>query len=422
MTRRNARCNDKDNSTFSFKSTWKDSKKTRCMESPQDSTHTHTHTHTHSHTHKHTHTHTHTHTQCRCRIPNGSAGFCLQNKNTNPPKSSIHSISRRKRYFSSHKKWTDCSKESIFLGKWQTYVSSLKINLGSVEVPRTVLLSCVQLMMGITGKIFLCLWFRTSLIYINNCPTICNKKRPIYYYASSLYMFRVSTTPIIRRTQNCNYSLWYWSYFCAATSLQRDKAWPRWREVAAVPEAVVTVLCTFDDGCGWHTKHIEWTCRIINRLLCVASRWTIINIELLHGITKHSVSTASFWEFFSNLKLYVNKVSSILWHCIIYIPLYSAWKWLISAETRCCKLFKMTVNASCVRLYLLLLYLSAVYSFETLVTIYHTARRDELEDSRVVPCEIFKTPTNSPKAVRSTSVSEKLQHDLGAWTNPITIQ
>ena len=45
-----------------------------------------------------------------------------------------------------------------------------------------------------------------------------------------------------------------------------------------VPEAVVTVLCTPDDGCVWHPKHVEWTCRIINRLLCVASRWTIINI------------------------------------------------------------------------------------------------------------------------------------------------
>jgi len=39
--------------------------------------------------------------------------------------------------------------------------------------------------------------------------------------------------------------------FCAATSLQRVQAWPRWREVAApVLEAVVTVLCTPDDGCG----------------------------------------------------------------------------------------------------------------------------------------------------------------------------
>jgi len=54
---------------------------------------------------------------------------------------------------------------------------------------------------------FLCLWFRVSLIYINNCPTRCNTKQSIYYSASSLYMFRVSTTPNIRSTQNCNYSL-----------------------------------------------------------------------------------------------------------------------------------------------------------------------------------------------------------------------
>jgi len=65
----------------------------------------------------------------------------------------------------------------------------------------------------LTHKKFLCLWFRTSLIYISNCPTRCNTKQSIYYSASSLYMFRVSTTPIIRSTQNCNYSLWYWSYF-----------------------------------------------------------------------------------------------------------------------------------------------------------------------------------------------------------------
>jgi len=64
-------------------------------------------------------------------------------------------------------------------------------------------------------------------------------------------MFRVSTTPTIKSTQNCNYSLRY----SAATSLQRGQAWPRWREVASqkilpVPEDVVTVLCTPDDGCG----------------------------------------------------------------------------------------------------------------------------------------------------------------------------
>ena len=35
------------------------------------------------------------------------------------------------------------------------------------------------------------------------------------------------------------------------TSLQRGQAWQHWREVTGpVPEAVVTVLCTPDDGCG----------------------------------------------------------------------------------------------------------------------------------------------------------------------------
>jgi len=69
----------------------------------------------------------------------------------------------------------------------------------------------------------LILWFRTSLIYINNFPTRCNTMQSIYYSASSLYMFRVSTTPIIRSTQNCNYSLRYWSCFCAAIFLQRGQ-------------------------------------------------------------------------------------------------------------------------------------------------------------------------------------------------------
>ena len=53
-------------------------------------------------------------------------------------------------------------------------------------------------------KIYLCLWFRVSLIHINNCPMRCHTKQCIYYSASSLYMFRVSTTPIIRSTQKCN--------------------------------------------------------------------------------------------------------------------------------------------------------------------------------------------------------------------------
>ena len=73
-----------------------------------------------------------------------------------------------------------------------------------------------------------------------------------------------------------------------ATSLQRSQAslaTLEWKEVASqkkwpVPEAVVTVLCTPDAGCGWHPKHVEWTCRKINRLLRVASLWTVINIDM----------------------------------------------------------------------------------------------------------------------------------------------
>ena len=67
---------------------------------------------------------------------------------------------------------------------------------------------------------------------------------------------------------------------CAATSLQCGQAILATLEGGSctVPEAVITVLCTHD-GCSWHPEHVEWTCRIINRLLCVASRWTIINIQ-----------------------------------------------------------------------------------------------------------------------------------------------
>ena len=43
----------------------------------------------------------------------------------------------------------------------------------------------------------------------------------------------VSTTPIIRSTQNCNYSPGAGHIFCEATSLQRGQAWARWRELAA---------------------------------------------------------------------------------------------------------------------------------------------------------------------------------------------
>ena len=103
----------------------------------------------------------------------------------------------------------------------------------------------------------LCLWFHASLLYINNYPKRCNTKQSSYYSASSLYIIRVSTTPVIRSTQNCNYSIRCWSYFLCS---YLPPTWPSYL------------------GCGWQPKHVEWTCRIITRLLCVASLWIIINI------------------------------------------------------------------------------------------------------------------------------------------------
>ena len=51
----------------------------------------------------------------------------------------------------------------------------------------------------------------------------CNTKQSVYYSASSLYMFRVSTTPIIRSTQNLL------------------PTWPHWREVLCTPVITVKV-------------------------------------------------------------------------------------------------------------------------------------------------------------------------------------
>ena len=59
---------------------------------------------------------------------------------------------------------------------------------------------CEVLISGI-----LCLLFRAALVYINNCPTRCNTKQSIYY--SCLFF--------------------------------------------------IIILCTPDDGCGLHPKHVE---------------------------------------------------------------------------------------------------------------------------------------------------------------------
>ena len=141
---------------------------------------------------------------------------------------------------------------------------------------------------------FLCSWFRASLIYINNCPTRCNTKQSNYYSASSLYMFR-PTWP---------------SYQCSLATLEGGSC--------TVPEAVVTVFCTPDDGRGWHLKHVEWICRILNRLLCVASRSATINAYLINNLTPHCVKTTyslswkiTFLKEAHFYESYTNKVANI---------------------------------------------------------------------------------------------------------------
>ena len=116
----------------------------------------------------------------------------------------------------------------------------------------------------------LCLWFHTSLVCSNNCPTRCNTKQSIYYSASSLYMFRVSTAPTISK-QNCNYSLRCWSYFLCSCL---PPAWPappfNVAKLATLEGSSCTKIMTSTGGCnysfvyswwwecGWHPKHVEW--------------------------------------------------------------------------------------------------------------------------------------------------------------------
>jgi len=49
------------------------------------------------------------------------------------------------------------------------------------------------------------------------------------------------------------------------------------RDIWLVPMAVTELLCTLDDGCERHPKHVEWSCsKIKYKLHIVAARWTLI--------------------------------------------------------------------------------------------------------------------------------------------------
>jgi len=65
------------------------------------------------------------------------------------------------------------------------------------------------------------------------CREVATHKKNM---TSSLYMFRVSTAPIIRSTQKCKYNLRYWSNFLCSylpATWPSCPTWPRCREVAA---------------------------------------------------------------------------------------------------------------------------------------------------------------------------------------------
>jgi hypothetical protein len=92
-----------------------------------------------------------------------------------------------------------------------------------------------------------------NMKYINNCPTRSKTKQSIYIYysASSLYTFRVSTTPIIRSTQNCNYSLRYWSYFLCSYLP------PKWPSLVTLEGGSCSFVYSW--WCVWLTPE---TCRV----------------------------------------------------------------------------------------------------------------------------------------------------------------
>jgi hypothetical protein len=65
----------------------------------------------------------------------------------------------------------------------------------------------------------------------------------LLYFCKTLYMFRVVTPPIIRKTYNCNYRMWHWSNSLCYLPL----SWV----------SVITVIYFLDNGWSYHPKHVE---------------------------------------------------------------------------------------------------------------------------------------------------------------------
>ena len=111
--------------------------------------------------------------------------------------------------------------------------------------------------------------FRTTSLYFNYCILIRSNKMQQY---AGIYLLQIYSTcfgcpshpssgehKTVTAASGTGHSIW------ATTFLQRGLIRQRRRNVVSqilwpVPEAAVTVLCTPDDGCDGHPKHVEWFC------------------------------------------------------------------------------------------------------------------------------------------------------------------
>ena len=100
---------------------------------------------------------------------------------------------------------------------------------------------------------------------------------------------------------------------------------PRWRKVVAqilwhVPEVAVTVLCSHDDRCDGHPKHVESNFAVNKYLHTVASCWILlVYLSSLSSTPKgrYFVATTIFWNVANTLlRLLDPEDLSKLWHGI----------------------------------------------------------------------------------------------------------
>ena len=115
----------------------------------------------------------------------------------------------------------------------------------------------------------------SKLIKIQPDATVCRQ----VFTAKSLYMFRVSQHPSSEVLKTVTAVSGTGHNTGTATSLQRGQIWPRCREVA-VPESVVTVFTTPDDGCC-DTRNMYSDSAVNKYLHTVASGWIFVNIKHL---------------------------------------------------------------------------------------------------------------------------------------------